>query len=388
MPEQHHLQLIGVSDALQFVRKELEMACGSNAKVLITGETGVGKEIVAQLIHFRSARASRPIIHINCAGIPETLLESELFGHVRGSFTDAHRDRAGRLESAHGGTVFLDEVGEMSLRMQGMLLRFLETGEIQRIGTERPVTRVDVRVIAATNRQLAERMAQGLFRDDLFYRLNVIHIAIPPLRERPDDVPELVSHFVRQFAIEHRTEAPSICPDVLRQLQHFPWPGNVRQLKNVIERLVVRAGNGVIDVRALPIELRNTPESPTGPQADADAATPRIASLIDRMAGGQESFWTAVYAPFMTRDLTRDDVRSIVARGARLARGNQPKLLGLFGIIDEDAQRFLTFLRKFDCHGPLLHNRMLKVDAAERIQQHPAAIEPLRTAEARRSKVN
>ncbi|MGH9408582.1 MAG: sigma 54-interacting transcriptional regulator, partial [Vicinamibacterales bacterium] len=183
------MTLIGTSDAIRKAEEDIASAAPSSAKVLITGETGVGKEVVARLIHGRSARRLCPMVTVNCAGVPDTLLESELFGHDRGSFTGAYRDKPGLLEAAGNGTVFLDEVGEMSARMQAVLLRFLETGELQRVGTNRAQTRVDVRVIAATNRDLLAQVASGAFREDLYYRLNVIRIAMPPLRERREDVP-------------------------------------------------------------------------------------------------------------------------------------------------------------------------------------------------------
>src|SRR5689334_11471571 len=190
--------MVGVSAAIRDVEEEVDQAARFDAKVLITGESGVGKEIVARLIHERSARSRGPLVTINCAGFPDSLLESELFGHVKGSFTDAHRDKRGWLEAAHGGTIFMDEVGEMSLRMQAMLLRFLETGEIQRVGSDRPLPALDVRVIAATHRNLAQHVADKTFREDLFYRLNVIHIEVPPLRERREDIPLLLAHFLRR----------------------------------------------------------------------------------------------------------------------------------------------------------------------------------------------
>ena len=174
--------------------------------MLITGESGVGKEVVARAISAASPRAAAPFVPVNCAGIPETLLESELFGHVKGSFTGAYRDKPGKLEMADNGTIFLDEIGEMTLRMQGLLLRFLETGEIQKVGAERVAHGTNVRVIAATNRNLRDLIAQGQFREDLFYRLNVIHLIVPPLRERREDIPVLVDHFLRQVHRERQRE--------------------------------------------------------------------------------------------------------------------------------------------------------------------------------------
>src|SRR5687767_11483143 len=249
------LTMLGVSAAIRAVEEEVEHAARSGAKVLITGESGVGKEVVARLIHDRGARRSAPLVTINCAGIPDSLLESEMFGHVRGSFTDAHRDRAGYLERADGGTIFMDEIGEMSLRMQALLLRFLETGEIQRVGSDSRLPKLNVRVITATHRHLLEAIADKSFREDLYYRLNVVHIEVPPLRERRDDVPVLMDHFLRIFADAHRCPTPELTAEALSLLTEYNWPGNVRELKNVTERLVLKGRAGRIDVAALPIEV-------------------------------------------------------------------------------------------------------------------------------------
>src|SRR5262245_19888567 len=191
--------LVGNSPAMLDLKAEIDRVSRSDAKVLITGESGSGKELVAQGIHVGSARAVREFVAVNCAGLPETLLESELFGHVKGSFTGAYRDKLGKLELADHGTMFLDEIGEMTLRMQGLLLRFLETGELQKVGADRVIGRVDVRVIAATNRNLREMISQGTFREDLFYRLNVIHLVVPPLRDRREDIPTLAKYFLDHF---------------------------------------------------------------------------------------------------------------------------------------------------------------------------------------------
>ena len=184
---------------------------------------------------------------VNCAGLPETLLESELFGHVKGSFTGAYRDKPGKLESAHMGTVFLDEIGEMTLRMQGLLLRFLETGEIQRVGADGGARHVNVRVIGATHRNLREMIAQGTFREDLYYRLNVIQIVVPPLRERREDIPELVTHFLNQFVAANRSPITGVSPEAMKALVAYSWPGNVRELENLIERMVVAVQHDTID---------------------------------------------------------------------------------------------------------------------------------------------
>jgi transcriptional regulator with PAS, ATPase and Fis domain len=213
--------MIGASTATRNVLDEADCAARCDAKVLITGESGVGKEIVARIIHQRSVRAHSQLVSINCAGVPDSLLESELFGHVRGSFTGAYRDKRGWLETAHGGTIFMDEVGEMSLRMQAMLLRFLETGEIQRVGSDARMAPLNVRVITATHRRLLEAIAAKEFREDLYYRLNVVHIEVPPLRERRDDVPLLVNHFMRAFSESHRRPLAEVSSEAMGYLTDY-----------------------------------------------------------------------------------------------------------------------------------------------------------------------
>src|SRR5687767_2921625 len=213
-----NVQFSGLSPETIALQQEIERVARSDAKVLITGESGVGKEIVARNIHTRGPRASHVFAPVNCAGLPETLLESELFGHVKGSFTGAYRDKPGKLETAHMGTIFLDEVGEMTLRMQGLLLRFLETGELQKVGADGSGRIVNVRVIAATNRDLREMIKQGTFREDLFYRLNVIHIVVPPLRDRRQDIPPLVEHFLAEFVARNRTAIERVSPEAMKAL--------------------------------------------------------------------------------------------------------------------------------------------------------------------------
>ena len=342
-------QLIGVSSALRRLQEDLEFAARSDAKVLITGESGVGKEVVARLIHQRSARRNAPLVTINCAGLPDTLLESELFGHVRGSFTGAYRDRPGLLEVGNGGTVFMDEVGEMSLRMQALLLRFLESGEVQRVGADRMQSRVDVRVIAATNRNLLDRIAVKEFREDLYYRLNVIHLLIPPLRERRDDVQVLLPYFLRVYGQRHGVPTPDLSPDALRLLTAYDWPGNVRELKNVVERLVVRARSSVIAPEDLPGEISGRSR---GEREKTSVRASVAESMYERIVRAGESFWAVVYPPFIARDLTRDDVRLIIRKGLEHARGNYKVLVALFNMPPTDYKRFLNFLRKHDCHMP------------------------------------
>src|SRR5436305_2312593 len=223
------LELIGRSPEIVSLQEEIERVARSDAKVLITGESGVGKEIVARSIHTLGPRAAMPFAPVNCAGLPETLLESELFGHVKGSFTGAYRDKPGKLETAHMGTSFLDEIGEMTLRMQGLLLRFLETGELQKVGADGGGHHVNVRVIAATNRNLRDMITQGTFREDLFYRLNVIHLVVPPLRDRREDIPPLIGHFMRRFTSGNSRPVRRLSTDALKLLYEYSWPGNVRE---------------------------------------------------------------------------------------------------------------------------------------------------------------
>jgi transcriptional regulator with PAS, ATPase and Fis domain len=348
-------QLIGQSPAICELRGELEYAARSDAKILITGESGVGKEVLARLIHRHSNRAHAQLVTINCAGLPDSLLESELFGHVRGSFTGAYRDKPGLLETAHNGTIFMDEVGEMSLRMQALLLRFLESGEIQRVGAERAQARVNVRVIAATNRNLVERIAAKEFREDLYYRLNVIHLTVPALRDRREDIPDLLEHFIAFYAVRHGMPKPEITPEAMGQLVSYGWPGNVRELRNFVERLVLRARNGCVVPADLPVEIAPPAPAPV-------RESPRGANLdrmYDRMVIRRESFWTVVYEPFMSRDMTRDDLRALVSRGLEQTRGSYRILVQLFNMADADYKRFLNFLRKHDCQMPFQRFRNL-----------------------------
>ena len=355
------LRLIGSSAAMRALDAEITAAARSRAKILITGETGVGKDVVARLIHERSARAASRMATVNCAGLPDGLLESELFGHVRGSFTGAYRDKPGLFETADRGTAFLDEAGEMSLRMQAMLLRFLETGELQRVGADTINRRVDVRIIAATNRDLRERMAAGAFREDLYYRLNVVSIHVTPLRERPEDVRDLLGHFLDFYSREHRVPVCCLSEAALAALVAYRWPGNVRELKNVVERLVLKASALPIAVDELPDECR-APVTWSGlPAADAGGHAPTdiTADLVSRMTERGESFWSAVHAPFMGRDLLRAQLRAVVHAGLLRTSGNYRLMARLFNLPPTDYKRFLSFLRKHDCHLPFQAFRVL-----------------------------
>ncbi len=347
--------LIGTSDAMQPVLADIESSARSGAKVLITGETGVGKEVVARTVHQRSARQAAPFVTINCAGVPDSLLESELFGHTRGSFTGAVRDNPGLLRQADGGTVFLDEVGEMSLRMQALLLRFLETGEIQTIGAVTASSKIDVRVITATNRNLLEAATAREFREDLYYRLNVFEIRVPPLRGRPSDIPMLLEYYLQWFGEQHHQEPLAVSKAALDRLTSYAWPGNVRELRNVVERLVLRVQGPTIEPGALPVEIASyVPAALTeGPIHAREAVShqARVDGLIERL-GQKESFWTSAYPAFMARDITRDDMRVIVRSGLVQTHGSYRLLVGLFNMPADDYKRFLSFLKQHDCNLP------------------------------------
>jgi transcriptional regulator with GAF, ATPase, and Fis domain len=349
------VRLIGRSDAIRRIEEDVECAARSDAKVLITGETGVGKEVVSRLIHHRSSRASAPLVTLNCAGLPDSLLESELFGHVRGSFTGAYRDKPGLLEMAPNGTVFLDEVGEMSTRMQVVLLRFLESGEIQRIGADRSHARVNVRLITATNRDLQAQIAAGGFREDLYFRLNVIRLVIPPLRERTEDIPLLVNYFVNFYVHQHKVAPTEISAGAMDALIGYRWPGNIRELKNVVERMVLKSAGTTIRESELPSDVTRTMGVPHAGTTDTGAAQPRVSQadeLAALMLKHGESFWSAVYPVFMSRDLTRTDLRKIVQTGLETTNGNYRLMVQLFNMPQDDYKRFLSFLRKHDCHLP------------------------------------
>jgi transcriptional regulator with PAS, ATPase and Fis domain len=349
------VDLIGRSAELLALQQEVDRVARSDAKVLITGESGVGKEIVAQSIHTRGPRASMPFAPVNCAGLPETLLESELFGHVRGSFTGAYRDKPGKLESAHMGTAFLDEIGEMTLRMQGMLLRFLETGELQKVGVDGSGRHVNVRVIAATNRNLRDMITQGTFREDLFYRLNVIHIVVPPLRDRRDDIPALVEHFLARFTATNHSPITSVSADAMKAMTAYSWPGNVRELENVIERIVVTVQHPVVELTDLPSEIRGHDMVALRPKRERRRTV--ADDLYKRLIEQRESFWITVYPLFMEREITRGNVREVVRRGLEEARGNYKIVARLFNMEPRDYKRFLNFLRKHDCQIPFKEYR-------------------------------
>ncbi len=253
-PDSRH-GLIGESEAMRKVLVAIDKAASSSATILITGESGTGKELVARGIHYRGPRASAPFVPINCGGIPESLLESELFGYVKGAFTGAVETRAGFFQTAEGGTIFLDEISETSLTMQVKLLRVLQDKEILLVGARQP-QKVDIRIIAATNKDLLTLVKKDEFREDLYYRLNVITIDIPPLREREQDILQLVKHFSTKFAKEFGKTVPRFSEEALQVLKSYDWPGNVRELENIIQRLIIMTESDVIDIPDLPSLMR------------------------------------------------------------------------------------------------------------------------------------
>ena len=237
-------QMIGESAAIERVRAIIDKVAPTEARVLITGSNGTGKEVVAHLIYENSQRAKGPMVEVNCAAIPSELIESELFGHMKGSFTGAVKDRAGKFEQADGGTLFLDEIGDMSLSAQTKVLRALQENEITRVGSDKTI-KVNVRVIAATNKDLKKEIEKGNFREDLYHRLNVIPIHVPDLKDRKEDIPLLVNHFIHQICAEQGWKAKSINDDAIKALQHHDWPGNIRELRNVIERLIILSADTI-----------------------------------------------------------------------------------------------------------------------------------------------
>jgi DNA-binding NtrC family response regulator len=314
----------------------------SSVKVLITGESGVGKDLIARCIHALSDRAVRPMVTVNCAAFSETLLESELFGHVKGSFTGAHRDKVGKFQLAQNGTIFLDEIGEMSPRMQALLLRVLENGEIQPVGSDATTVRVDVRVIAASNRDLPAAVAAGQFREDLMYRINVASIHVPPLRQHAEDIPVLVQHLAEECG-----SRVTFSPEAMRVLQRHRWPGNVRELQNVVAQAICMARGDVIEVDDLPSSVRGMPRPRT--LARAERRRQIADDLFSGLVEGRFGFWDHLHKLFLNRDITRNDVRELVRRGLVATSGSYRAMVKLFRMDDHDYKRLLNFLAAHGC---------------------------------------
>lgn len=273
-------EIVGSSPALMKVLRQIELVADTDATVLVSGESGTGKELVAREIHRRSSRESCPMITVNCASVPRELFESEFFGHIKGAFSGAVRDRAGRFDAADGGTLFMDEVGEIPFETQGKLLRVLQEGSYERVGDDQS-RKVDVRIVAATNRDLRAEMEAGRFREDLYYRLNVFPIEVAPLRERAADIPRLAAHFVQLAAVRLNRPAPLLSEQNLHDLAQYPWPGNVRELQNVIERAMILCRSGALDFD-LPSSGAGLPVTPPDQQLSARVMTEREIRQLER----------------------------------------------------------------------------------------------------------
>lgn len=329
--------VVGQSEAVQRVLATAARAAKSRASILITGETGTGKELIANVVHYNSDRAAGPFVKVNCGALPETLLESELFGHVKGAFTGATEDRKGRFEIADGGTLFLDEVAEMSPRLQVKLLRVLQDGEFEPVGAERTI-RADVRVVAATNKDLKEEIRQGRFRDDLYYRLNVIPIHLPPLRDRREDIPPLVDHFLEIYNRRNETNVTKLSREVLDLLLRHSWPGNVRELENCIERAVVMSPGEVLSVDLLPTEIVEHRRAglQARPPGSLDDAVRRAAEQLCRSAeslgGTREQLIRIVEEAVIRKALQLDLSQRELARRLGMSRMTLRKKMREYGI--------------------------------------------------------
>ena len=328
--------IVGHSPKLDDVLGRVKLVAPSKATILIEGESGTGKELVAQAIHQSSPRARAPFVAVHCAALSESLLESEIFGHERGSFTGATERRIGRFEAADGGTLFLDEIGEISPSTQVKLLRFLETKTIERVGGSKPL-QLDVRLVAATNRGLEQLVRAGKFREDLFFRLNVVRITMPPLRERTEDVPLLLAHFNKLFSEENGVEPLTIEPGAMRYLQAYSWPGNIRELRNFVENVVVLHRGGKITEFDLEPKYRGeTPALPSGAMA-ANHAAAGDASMLSNQAAGD--------APSL---LVEDSEKRLLREALLKSRGNRTRAAKLMGISRRTLHRKLSLWPELD----------------------------------------
>ena len=276
---QRKFELVGQSPVMQQLRQLIDTAGPTNSRVLIGGENGTGKELVARAIHLRSARADRPFVAVNCAAIPETLIESELFGHEKGSFTGATSMKRGQFEQADGGTLFLDEIADMSLNTQAKVLRALQEQQFTRVGGTK-LMKVDVRVLAASNKDLMKEIEKGVFREDLYYRLNVVPIVVPPLRERREDIPLLIRHFMKLHAEEQGLRVKEVTPEAMNVFQQYEWPGNIRELRNLIERLMIMVPGGVIDTAQANQALQVKPVGSSAPAGSGTATAPAVSPIF------------------------------------------------------------------------------------------------------------
>jgi two-component system nitrogen regulation response regulator NtrX len=330
-------EIVGQSPALRTVLEAVQRASPTNATVLLLGESGVGKELVARTIHRNSVRSGQRFVQVNCAAIPEELIESELFGHEKGSFTGATEKQVGKFEQADRGTIFLDEVGDMSQKTQAKVLRVLQEQEVERLGSARTI-KVDVRVIAATNKNLEEAIERGEFREDLYFRLNVIPIVVPPLRERREDIPRLVQHFAKRTAEEHNLKPKRFDAAATDALQRYRWRGNIRELRNAVERLMIMTPADVVRIDDLPLEIRSSEPSPrsTTPSADAPAAPAARVDAQPPGAGTLREFKDAAERAYLVQKLRENNWNiSKTAEIIDTPRSNLYKKLEQYGIKQE-----------------------------------------------------
>jgi two-component system nitrogen regulation response regulator NtrX len=323
-------ELVGQSPALRSVLEAVTRAAPTNATVLLLGESGVGKELVARTIHRNSPRAGQRFVQVNCAAIPEELIESELFGHEKGSFTGATEKQVGKFEQADRGTIFLDEVGDMSQKTQAKVLRVLQEQEVERLGSARTI-KVDVRVIAATNKHLEDAISRGEFREDLFFRLNVIPIVVPPLRERREDIPRLVQHFAKRTAEEHNLKPKRFDPAAMDALQRHRWRGNIRELRNTVERVLIMTPSDMVRADDLPAEIRNVEPPRVAPEPDMVAKSNETGG-----AGTLREFKDAAERAYLVQKLRENNWN--ISRTAELIdtpRSNLYKKLEQYGIKQE-----------------------------------------------------
>jgi transcriptional regulator with GAF, ATPase, and Fis domain len=335
-------RLIGRSAAWTSTLEAATVVARGRTRVLLTGESGVGKSVIAKYLHAQSSRAHDPFVAISCASLSDTLLESELFGHRKGSFSGARKTRIGKLRQADGGTVFLDEIGEMSLRVQAALLRFLESGEVRPVGSDAAATCVDVRVIASTSRNLFALVEDGRFREDLLHRLNGTHLTIPSLRDRRGDVPLFVEHVMATCG-----RRVPVAGAVMQALESYAWPGNVRELQNVVEQMVSVARNAAIELSDLPPRIAASAQRAFVPRRERRR---RLADdLYQQLLSGSCGFWEDIRPLLLNRDMTRADLRQLIGLGLAASGGTYRGLLSRFGLPQQDYKRLLNFLAAHGC---------------------------------------
>jgi nitrogen regulation protein NR(I) len=320
--EEHQDSIVGKSPAMQQVFKMVGRVSHSDAPVMITGESGTGKELVARAIHHYSPRSGKTFVAINCAAIPEQLLESELFGHEKGSFTGATSQRVGRFEQSSGGTLFLDEIGDMPVPLQSKILRVLQDGQFSRVGGN-DVLKSDVRIIAATNKNLEVEVGERRFREDLFYRLNVVRIQLPPLRQRPEDIQPLAEYFLQKVATLKRLPRVRLSSDAARVLEAYPWPGNVRELENTIQRAVVLATSEILLPKDIPLGIATTTESPSA-EAGSSAGSMSTDQAIEILLRAAQADPDVQLLPWLEREFT--------LHAMKVTKGNQVRAAKLLGI--------------------------------------------------------